>query len=149
MTHMIRQGCLSLFVFMALPVLANQEAAETTMDVAEETGADLELGSSLLAMGTSLLIVVALILVMAWLAKKFNIPQSAATGKGPIKMLAITQLSGQVKVCILEVGKVQLLVSMSGQNARTLHVFDEPVIATDTAEVSEKTLKDMFRKKRQ
>ena len=146
MTHLIRQGCLSLFVFIALPVLASSEEA-VAMDATETTGADLEMGSSLLAMGASLLIVIALILVMAWLAKRFNIHQPSA-GKSPIKMLAMTQLSGQVRVCILEVGKVQLLVSMSGQNARTLHVFDEPVIDANATDIANNTLKDMFRKNR-
>ncbi|WP_461537670.1 FliO/MopB family protein [Spongorhabdus nitratireducens] len=139
MSYLIRQGCQLVTFFLSywvVMVAVANEATEASSDVVENTGTDLELGNSLLAMGASLLIVIALIFAMAWLAKRFNLHQPGSAIKGPIKILAMKPLTNQVRVCIIEAGNVQLLISLSGQNATTLHVFDEPVIDSN-APVSE------------
>ena len=78
-----------------------------------------------------LLGIVGLIVVLGYLGKHFNLarPQD----NGPIKVIASSALTGQVKLCLVEVGDQQLLISVAGQQVTCLHTLPEKLPENATA----------------
>ena len=85
----------------------------------------------LLQIGTPLLGIVGLILVLGFVGKRLNLAKPA--NQGPIKVLSNITLTSQVKLCLVEVGGQQLLLSVSGQQATRLHTLPERLNEDDTA----------------
>lgn len=73
--------------------------------------------------GLPLLGIIGLILILGLLGKHLN--PSRSHGNSPIKILATVAVSRQVKICLVEVGEQQLLLSISGQQATCLHTLPE------------------------
>lgn len=106
---------------MAEPSLITR-AAQGAEPVAtlSSTGAS-ALGQTLLW----LIVVVGLILVLAWLAKRLGgVHFQNAAG---IKMLSVLPVGNKEKIALVQVGDKQLLIGITAASVNTLHVFDEPV----------------------
>ena len=86
----------------------------------------------LIQIGLPLLLIVGMIVGFGLLAKRFNL--HSVNNKGPVKVLSSTPVSGQVRLCLIEAGDKQLLISVSNQQANCLHVFDSPVVANTEKE---------------
>jgi flagellar protein FliO/FliZ len=72
-----------------------------------------------------LIVVVGLILVLAWLAKRLggaNFQNAAG-----MKMLSVLAVGNKEKIALVQVGEKQLLIGIAPGSVRTLHVFDESV----------------------
>ncbi|GAA4649572.1 hypothetical protein GCM10023116_18460 [Kistimonas scapharcae] len=80
----------------------------------------------LVQIGLPLLLIIGMIVGFGLLAKRFNL--HSVNNKGPVKVLSSTPVSGQVRLCLIEAGDKQLLISVSNQQANCLHVFDSPVV---------------------
>lgn len=72
----------------------------------------------------SLLTVIALIFVLAWLFKRFNV---GATGNSVIKVLASVPLGRSERLMLVEVGGEQLLLGVTSQGISLLHRLDSPL----------------------
>ncbi|MBU2097773.1 MAG: flagellar biosynthetic protein FliO [Gammaproteobacteria bacterium] len=85
-------------------------------------------GNGASALGQTLLwliVVVGLILLMAWLAKRLGgVHFQNAAG---IKMLSVLSVGNKEKIALVQVGDQQLLIGIAPGRVSTLHVFDEPV----------------------
>lgn len=68
--------------------------------------------------------VLALILVMAWLLRRFGPLQ--AGGRGTVRLLGGVSLGQRERAVLVQVGDKQLLLGVAPGNVRTLHVFDAP-----------------------
>jgi len=88
-------------------------------------------GGYLLQLILGLLVVIACIVALAWIAKRMNRLQSSTDGN--LKVLAGLNMSARDRVVLLQVGNQQLLVGVSPGRINTLHVLDEPV-SNDSAE---------------
>ncbi|CAM3445360.1 FliO/MopB family protein [Parendozoicomonas haliclonae] len=78
-----------------------------------------------LQIGLPLIGIVGLILVLGVLGKRLNLAKPL--GSGPIKVMASVPVSNQVKLCLIEVGGQQMLISVSGQQTNCLHTLPERV----------------------
>ena len=79
----------------------------------------------LIQIGLPLLGIVGLILTLGLLGKRLNL--NRVQTNSPIKVVASSPLSSQVKLCLVEVGGQQLLLSVSGQQTTCLHTLKEPL----------------------
>jgi len=82
------------------------------------------LGSMLLA----LLAVLALIMILAWLVKRF--PGSALHCHNQIKMIAHLNLGQRERLLVIEVGDQQLLLGITNQHINCLHILPEPLLTS-------------------
>ncbi|TCI05385.1 flagellar biosynthetic protein FliO [Corallincola luteus] len=87
--------------------------------------------SQLLSLLFSLITVLAIILILAWLLRRFNI--GAGGGRGAMKVVATLALGRNERVVLVSLGDKQLLLGVTGQQINLLHTFDEP-ISLDTAD---------------
>jgi flagellar protein FliO/FliZ len=77
---------------------------------------------SLLQTGGGLLLILAMIIVGAWLFKRYA--QLPALGKGMIRILGGVSVGPRERVMLLEVENTRLLVGVAPGQVRTLHVLD-------------------------
>lgn len=73
-----------------------------------------------------LIAVLAVIFLSAWLVRRLQGLQGPSSNA--VRVLAVLPVGQRERVALLEAGKTQLLVGITAQSIRTLHVFDEPVL---------------------
>jgi flagellar protein FliO/FliZ len=95
--------------------------------------------SSLLSVFVGLLFILGLILALAWFVKRIG--QGGMTANNHLRILASLPLGTRERLALVDVGGKQILLGLTPQNINTLHVFDEPVIDSASAEPSEFALK--------
>ncbi|MDO9476159.1 MAG: flagellar biosynthetic protein FliO [Pseudohongiella sp.] len=78
-----------------------------------------------------LLLVVGLILLLAWLARRIGGLQ--LQNAGAIKMLSMLPVGNKERIALVQVGDKQLLIGIAPGRVNTLHVFEQAVINTDVA----------------
>ncbi len=78
----------------------------------------------------SLLMVVGLILLLAWLTKRFKLP---IAGQGPLQVIASLPLSAKERLLVVQVGQQQLLLSSGQHGTRLLTPLDSPLPAANNA----------------
>ncbi|AGW93120.1 flagellar biosynthetic protein FliO [Ralstonia pickettii] len=109
-----RAACASLAVPAALP------AAATAAPAAESTHAPAVSGAASLAQaGLGLFAVIALILGMAWVARRAGLVRQA-TG-GVMKVVGSTMLGARQRLVLVEVGDTWLVLGVSPGEIRPLH----------------------------
>lgn len=70
-----------------------------------------------------LLVVIALILVMAWVARRFS-AFGHLNNHGRMKVLATMPVGNRERVVLIQVGQQCLLLGVAPNKVNTLHVFD-------------------------
>ena len=96
----------------------------------------------LIQIGLPLLMIVSLIIGFGFLAKRLNLHR--LNNKGPVKVISSTPISGQVKLCLIDVEGKQMLISVSNQQANCLHVFESPVVASAEPTTATKDFATLF-----
>lgn len=91
--------------------------------------------TQLLSVLFSLLLIIALIFALAWLLRRFG--QGGFANAQAMKVVASLPLGTRERLLVVEVGGQQLLLGVTPQQIRTLHVFDEPVIDAQGAQSSD------------
>ncbi len=76
-----------------------------------------------------LLLVVAVIFVLAWLVKKFNLNQQSQNGL--IRIIAGLTIGTRDRIVLLQVGEEQILLGLTPGRIEKLHTLAEPVEAPD------------------
>jgi flagellar protein FliO/FliZ len=84
-------------------------------------------GMAVLNMLLGLFCVVGLILGCAWFLKRLNIAPNMRNEN--LSVLALLNIGQKEKIALIKAGDKQILVGITLQNIRTLHVFDSPVVA--------------------
>lgn len=87
------------------------------------------------ALGQTLLwlvVVVGLILLLAWLAKRLGGLQ--LQNAGAIKVLSMMPVGNKERIALVEVGDKQILLGIAPGRVNTLHVFEHAVIKPDQTE---------------
>lgn len=108
------------FIFLMLPTLAQASEASSI------SGAGV--GSSMLQMIAGLMVVIALILLLAWTAKRLRLTPNANTHG--MKVLMTHALGQRERLMLVDVGGKHLLLGVTSHQISCLHVFDEPVDMT-------------------
>lgn len=95
----------------------------------------------------ALLLVVGLILLLAWLARRM--PGLTGTTHPGLRVLGSVALGPRDRVVLVEVGQTQLLVGVGAGGPRTLHTLDTPLAAPARATPSPfaQVLAQHFRKR--
>jgi flagellar protein FliO/FliZ len=106
-----------LFPAMALA------AAKNGLSAAEPS-----LAGNLLHMMLGLLAVVLIILVGAWLLRRFGRVQPG--GQGIVRILGGMSLGPRERAVLVQVGEAQLLLGVAPGRVQTLHVLDRPLPVT-------------------
>jgi flagellar protein FliO/FliZ len=99
---------------------ANPSAAQAAMPAAVGTG-------NIVQMLGGLLVVLALIFALAWLARRVGAVGSR--GGAVVNVLGGAALTSRERVVLLQVGETQLLVGVAPGSVRTLHVFAPHAVA--------------------
>lgn len=83
-----------------------------------------DLMSSIPTLLIGLVVMLALIYVLAGLAKKTNFMQLKSSG---MKVLSVLPLSGREKIMLIEVGKQQMVIGVTAHNINLIQSLDEPI----------------------
>ena len=92
--------------------------------------------------GLPLLLIVGMIVGFGFLAKRLNL--HGVNNKGPVKVISSTPISGQVRLCLIDVKGKQLLISVSNQQANCLHVFESPVVTSEETATATSNFTNLF-----
>jgi len=119
-----------VILFLAPAIRAAESAADTASNNAASTAAVAPVGAdTLVSVLLGLLGIIALILGLAWFAKR-----AGATGwsrSSDMKVVASLALGTRERLLVVDVANTQILLGVTAQSINQLHVFDEPVINTD------------------
>lgn len=97
-------------------------------------------------MFVGLLLTIGVIFFLAWFGRKSRLLHSFSSGY-QIKALASLSLTSREKLCLVEVGEKQILVSVAPGAVNKIHVFETPIEAEQLAEnVSESSFAGHFKK---
>jgi flagellar protein FliO/FliZ len=77
-----------------------------------------------------LFLVVGLIFGMAWFMRRMGGINGMAAGN--LKVLGGISVGQRERIVLVQAGEVQLLVGVAPGEIRTLHVMDEPIVATES-----------------
>ena len=113
----------------AAPLLA----ASSTRLLAQQGGEDGSVGSgtpdimtTALTLGLGLVVVVVLIFLSGWLVRR--VQGIGGVNSQALKVVAVLSVGQKERVALIDVGEKQILIGVTPQSVRTLHVFDEPVV---------------------
>ena len=102
-------------------------AAETAEQAAGAAASGDPLSSGyLLKLVIGLLMVLALIFVFAWVARKMRLTPSGQ--QGMIRVLSAISVGQRERIALIQVGDEQILVGLSPGRMQTLHTLKEPVV---------------------
>lgn len=76
---------------------------------------------------TALIVVIALILALAWLAKRMPVLGGGAGSNPALRIVGSLALGPRERVVVLAVGDTQLLIGVGVGGTRTLHTLTEPL----------------------
>ncbi|BAO44316.1 flagellar biosynthetic protein FliO [Thiolapillus brandeum] len=115
-----------LFSYTSLVTSAPVDGGSLSGDTVTGTGsAGMDVGHQLVQVLGSLGIVLALVLVLAWLARRLSSSRIMQT-KG-LRLMGGISLGGKERIVLVQVGDRQLLIGVAPGNLRTLHVLDQPL----------------------
>lgn len=101
-------------------------------------------GGSLLATFLSLALVIAVILVMAWLFRRLQGRVGGALGG--LRVVGGVSLGTRERAVLVQAGDKQLLIGVAPGRVNTLHVFDEPVEGVGQPSVAGESFAERLRK---
>jgi flagellar protein FliO/FliZ len=129
-------------------LVANAALEQTEMTLTKQNSALST--SALVETLLGLLLVLAIIVLLAWLVKRTNRFTSSANGQ--MKILGGLSLGPRERAVLIQVGDQQLLVGVTSQHVQTLHVLDTPLSTTENTEQSmpfSARLQDMIKQRGQ
>ncbi|MGC8119396.1 flagellar biosynthetic protein FliO [Marinobacter sp. VGCF2001] len=118
-----------LLLWVSLPLLAEESASASNGAAASPRAPDTL--ATVMSLGVGLLAVVAVIYGCAWLIRRM----SGMTGmnNNAIKVVSVLAIGARERIALVEVGGQQILLGITPNAIRTLHVFDDPVVAAGSA----------------
>ncbi|MFT5712168.1 MAG: flagellar protein FliO/FliZ [Glaciecola sp.] len=87
--------------------------------------------SSILSIFLSLLLVVAIIFALAFIARRFNVTQA---GNGQLKVVASMAAGAKEKIMVVDVGGEQFLIGITAHNINQLGKLENPLQTTSTSQ---------------
>ncbi|WP_150912847.1 flagellar biosynthetic protein FliO [Marinobacter halotolerans] len=105
-----------------------EETAAAASAAATGTGSAPDTLATMLTLGLGLLAVLAIIFGCAWIVRRMGGMSGGNTRA--IKVVSVMSMGTRERVALIEVGGKQILVGVTPQTIRTLHVFDEAVVSS-------------------
>lgn len=126
----ISAGCL---LASLCPVVV--QAAEKSKDLAPIGMAGEVMSSGFFMQSvTALFIVLASVIALAWVMRRFGRLQSSA--KGALQMIDGMALSTRERIVLVQVGDTQILLGVAPGRVEAVHVLDKPVVTGGQEEVT-------------
>jgi len=116
-----KYSCLAVLMLNQNDVLASKAEAVTTSAKAPAVS-----GENIMGMVFSLILILAIILILAWAAKRFG--GMAFKGNAALKVLAGMSMGARERIVLVQVGEKQILLGVAPGRIQTLHVLDEPIV---------------------
>ncbi len=110
-----------LFILLPVPLAAETSSPALISGNAIRT----DLGSQMVQVLGGLGIVLAMVMLLAWVAKRFT--HSRMAGTQGLRLLGGISLGSKERIVLVQVGDTQLLVGVAPGRLQTLHVLDEPI----------------------
>lgn len=86
-----------------------------------------DVGGQVMQLLLGLLLVIGLIFLLAWLARRVQQQLPAGARNDSIQLLATRPLGPRERLLLVQVGKEQVLLGLTPGSIETLHVLQEPV----------------------
>ncbi|GAC27144.1 flagellar biosynthetic protein FliO [Brumicola pallidula] len=115
----------TLFLFLFSSVI-NAEASASSPQTLQNP-------SSILSIFLSLLLVVAIIFALAFIARRFNVTQA---GNGQLKVIASMAAGAKEKIMVVDVGGEQFLIGVTAHNINQLGKLDNPIATPSTSRIA-------------
>jgi flagellar protein FliO/FliZ len=116
----------ALFLVFSDQMMAAEEgAAASAPQVAAAVGV-----GNVLQVFVALLLVVVLIVITAWLIRRFS--GATFSRNGALKLLGGISVGQRERIVLVQAGEVQLLLGVAPGEVRTRHVVDKPVLVDTT-----------------
>ena len=115
-----------LLLFGLLPVLAAAQEAQNKSGGDSIGAGTPDTMVTALTLGAGLVAVLAVILFSGWIARR--VQGLGGVNTQALKVVAVMSVGQKERVALVEVGGKQILIGVTPQSVRTLHVFDEPVV---------------------
>ena len=109
-------------------------AAQEPATAISHAGTAAQMGSQLVQLLFGLLLVIGLIFLLAWLARRVQQQLPGSKSSDTIQLLATRPLGPRERLLLVQVGKEQVLLGLTPGSIETLHVLQEPV-TVDRSEV--------------
>lgn len=124
---MIRLKCLLSVLIVGLMMLAGTAmASETATNNSQIGGSLIRPGDYLGQIMISLLLVLAIIFIGAWLVKRYG--RFSAVADGQLRVLGMLSVGQKERIMLLQVGSQQLLVGVTPSRITRLHELAEPIV---------------------
>jgi|SRR5690554_236804 len=120
---------------LTAPAWAQEVAAKTGSAVVSNATVSPVGAGTLVSVLLALLGIIALILGLAWFAKRAG--ASGWSRSGDMKVVASLALGTRERLLLVDIANTQILLGVTAQNINTLHVFEQPVISSDNANRSD------------
>jgi len=104
-----------LLLFLPLAAAAAEEGSAPKV----------KFGEQLVQVMGGLALVLVLVVVLAWLARRLN--QSRFTGADRLRLVGGISLGARERIVVVEVDDVQLVVGVAPGRVQTLHVLERPL----------------------
>lgn len=114
-------------LFRLTPVLALL-AGSATPAAGEKAPGVPAFGEQLVQVLGGLAMVLALVVILAWLVRRLNGARFA--GARNLRLVAGISLGSRERILVVEVGETQLVVGVAPGRVQTLHVLDQPLAGT-------------------
>jgi flagellar protein FliO/FliZ len=134
--NLYKIGAYVLFLFLFCSVV-NAEASASTPQTLQNP-------SSILSIFLSLLLVVAIIFALAFIARRFNVTQA---GNGQLKVVASMAAGAKEKIMVVDVGGEQFLIGITAHNINQLGKLENPLQTASTTKSSGQTTSLAFKDK--
>ncbi len=118
-----------IVVFLSFLVSLNCLAQEV-QEGAVQVGKHVTANTGSLSMVLSLLMVLVLIIICAWVLKKFQLVKQSDVG---LKVVSSLHLGAKERVIVVQAGKKQLLLGVTSQQISVLDTLEEPLKTNLTA----------------
>lgn len=124
-------NCLSRIPSLCRPLLSSVVLLVSAGVMAEEEAEGMGAGApdtiaTVATLGLGLLAVIAVIFISAWGIRR--VQGMGGVNSQAMKVVAVLSVGQRERVALIDVGEKQILIGITPQSVRTLHVFDEPVV---------------------
>lgn len=121
-----------IFIYLMLNVASMSALAqEEAVQVGKHANTNLDAGSMIV----SLLMVLALIIISAFILKKFKLSTETVSG---MKVITSLSLGPKERLVVVEIQQQQVLLGVTAQQITLLKTLDEPMIVEKSASTSMK-----------
>jgi flagellar protein FliO/FliZ len=127
--NLYKLGSCILFLFLFCSVVNAEASASTPQTLQNPT--------SILSIFLSLMLVVAIILALAFVARRFNVTQA---GNGQLKVVASMNAGAKEKIMVIDVAGEQFLLGVTAHNINQLGKLENPIVSKTTTVAGNKQL---------